>query len=269
MEAERHAEAILATSESLRGHHYQATALWLNEWTSSYRGDWKVAREYNQRGLLMSPSDSRLLSTRMLLEHETGNEVEGIGYFNQFIKALETLSPGYSHASTGLLIPAVARITGALDHLHVAESAAAAALSGELATPLISRIAEMGLALIAVLQGDVEAAREQYTNLGTATGTMISVAGDRILGLLAHTTGSLDLAARHFEDSLVFCRHAGYRPELAWTCCDYADLLTERQLDGDRAKATALLDESLAISSELGMPPLMERVRSRLEALSP
>ncbi len=56
-------------------------------------------------------------------------------------------------------------------------------------------------------------------------------------------------------------------PELAWTCCDYADLLKERNADGDRAKAMTLLDESLAISSELGMQPLMERVLSRREIL--
>ena len=63
------------------------------------------------------------------------------------------------------------------------------------------------------------------------------------------------------------CRKAGYRPELAWTCCDYADVLKERDAEGDRAKAVALLDESLAISSELGMRPLMERVLSRREIL--
>ena len=37
-------------------------------------------------------------------------------------------------------------------------------------------------------------------------------------------------------------------------------MLRERDAEGDRAKATALLDESLTISSELGMRPLMERV---------
>ncbi len=73
----------------------------------------------------------------------------------------------------------------------------------------------------------------------------------------------------HFDDALAFCRKAGYRPELAWTCCDYADMLLERNDDGegDRPKAIALLDESLAISSELGMRPLMERVLSRREIL--
>ncbi len=95
--------------------------------------------------------------------------------------------------------------------------------------------------------------------------TVISV--DRLLGLLSHTMGTSALAAEHFEDALAFCRKAGYRPELAWSCCDYADTLRERNGEGDREKATTMLDESLAISSELGMWPLMERVLSRREIL--
>ena len=57
------------------------------------------------------------------------------------------------------------------------------------------------------------------------------------------TMGQLDQAVSHFEDALVFCRKAGYRPELAWTCCDYADALRERDGSGDKEKAIALLDE--------------------------
>ncbi len=79
--------------------------------------------------------------------------------------------------------------------------------------------------------------------------------------------GNLDLAAEHFEDTQAFCRKADYRLELAWTCCDYADTLLQRNEPGDREKAMSLLDESLAISSELGMWPLMERVLSRREIL--
>ena len=88
-----------------------------------------------------------------------------------------------------------------------------------------------------------------------------------MLGLLAVTFGQLDQAATHFEDALVFYRKRRYRPELAWTCCDYADTLLQRNEPGDRQKAMSLLDESLAISSELGMRPLMERVLSRREIL--
>ena len=62
-------------------------------------------------------------------------------------------------------------------------------------------------------------------------------------------------------------RTTGDRPELAWTCCDYADTLKQRGGPGDNQKAVTLLDESLAISSELGVRPLMERVLSRREIL--
>ena len=89
---------------------------------------------------------------------------------------------------------------------------------------------------------------------------------DRLLGLLSQTMGELDRSSEHFEDGLVFCRRAGYRPELAWTCCDYADTLLQRDRNEDHVKAIVLLDESLVISSALGMSPLMERVVSRRDA---
>jgi hypothetical protein len=48
---------------------------------------------------------------------------------------------------------------------------------------------------------------------------------------------------------------------------DYADTLLQREGDGDREKAISLLDESLNISRELSMRPLVERVLSRREIL--
>ena len=45
------------------------------------------------------------------------------------------------------------------------------------------------------------------------------------------------------------------------------DTLLERNGDGDRQKAMQLLDESLQISTELGMRPLTERLLSRREIL--
>ena len=77
----------------------------------------------------------------------------------------------------------------------------------------------------------------------------------------------LGTAVTHFEGALTFCRKAGYRPELAWTCCDYADMLLERDAPGDRGKAMTLLGEGLAMSRDLGMRPLMERILSRREIL--
>ncbi|MFQ6028660.1 MAG: hypothetical protein ACE5Q6_14330 [Dehalococcoidia bacterium] len=50
---------------------------------------------------------------------------------------------------------------------------------------------------------------------------------------------------------------------MAWSCCDYADTLLQRNKPGDRERAMSLLDEALALSTDLGMRPLMERVLSR------
>ena len=93
------------------------------------------------------------------------------------------------------------------------------------------------------------------------------MSANHLLGLLSQTVGNLEQAAVHFDDALAFCRKAGYRPELAWSCCDYADVLRERDGPGDKEKAVSLLDKSLTISSELGMRPLTERVLSRREIL--
>ena len=123
---------------------------------------------------------------------------------------------------------------------------------------------------MAILGGHATAAREQYLALESQRGLMLVLGGmsnDRLLGLLAQTMDNLDQATIHFEDALAFCRKSGYRPELAWSCCDYADALLVRNCPGDSPKAKALLGESLTISSELGMRPLMEKVEARLAGL--
>jgi len=77
--------------------------------------------------------------------------------------------------------------------------------------------------------------------------------------------GDFNQASVHFEDALAFCRRAGYRPDIAWTCQDFADTLLQRKATGDHEKAISLLDESLTIAAELGMRPLMERVTNLQE----
>jgi hypothetical protein len=86
------------------------------------------------------------------------------------------------------------------------------------------------------------------------------ISSPRIKGLLAHTTGDLDAAVRHYVQAKKFTSDAGYKPELAWTCHDYAETLLQRDATGDRKKATELQDEAIAIATELGMKPLLERV---------
>ena len=122
-------------------------------------------------------------------------------------------------------------------------------------------LSRAGLGLMAVQQLDAAAAAEQYSALQSAGGVMIwLISGDRLLGLLAFTMGNLEAAMAHFEDARAFCRKAGYRPELAWTCSDHAEALLRRNETGDRAKAISLLNEALSHTETLRMEPLTERV---------
>ncbi|MFQ6026140.1 MAG: AAA family ATPase [Dehalococcoidia bacterium] len=236
---------------------------------SCLEGDWKAGREYSDRGLEMSPLHPLHLGTRVLLEIETGKTAEGEVYLERLLQRMHQAEPDqrvYLRAS--MTIAAMARITGVPDRLAIAEAAAQTVLSEQFVIPYHAIQAKAGLALLATQKGDQSAAAEHYTYFLGQRGTMIWTLSsvDHLLGLLSQTMGNLDQAAAHFEDALAFCRKAGYRPELAWTCHDYADMLLagsglkSAPTDTNHRKATSLLAEALSISQELGMPPLMERV---------
>ena len=249
---------------------WQGQALWFHEHPYRLEGDWQAARDINNQGYEAGTWDAFFLATRVMLEYQVGEFSEGEIYIERLLAAMRAAPSGPSpeYAYSALVTAYVARITGGSDRLELAWSAGMTVVSSPAAVPLLASLARIGLALVAVLRGDAAAAQENYDFFQAQRGTMyFDFSIDRLLGLLAQTMGKLDEAMAHFEDALAFCRKAGYRPELAWTCCDYADMLRERDAEGDRAKAIALLDESLAISSELGMRPLMERVLSRREIL--
>ncbi len=174
-----------------------------------------------------------------------------------------------------MAMAAIARITGTPSRLEIAEAAVESSFLKQPVSPYLVMGAKVGAALLAVQKGDQTAAAEHYAYLKGQRGTMVTpvISVDRLLGLLAQTMGDLGQAMTHFEDALAFCGKAGYRPELAWSCCDYADAtldptVTSRQTTWEsRQKAISLLEESLAISSELGMRPLMGRVTERLERI--
>jgi len=270
--AEEHAGAALALAEQLRERASLSTVL--RSVLTHYRlmGDWKRASEFADRGLAVDPHGSSTLAHVVMLHYEIGESNKGETYLEVLLEVMRQ-SPGRSGPIYGfpaVIIPLVARITGVIQQLDLAKSAAETILSSPSPDPMFATYAKAALALRAILEENVEVAQEQYADLESHRGMMVPgalIGFDRLLGLLAHSMGNLEQATAHFEDSLAFCRKAGYRPELAWSCCDYADTLLQRNESGDREKAMSLLDESLTISSELGMRPLMERVLSRREIL--
>jgi DNA-binding CsgD family transcriptional regulator len=280
--AQQYASAMLALAEQLHERDLLSVALTRNQVVHHLEGDWATAREFHRRLMEVTPQDVRHLCYRALLEYETGNLAEGQQQLERIREVVPLAVPGPSpwYAFPAIMLPAIARICGVIDHLDVAEAAARTILSAPPATPMVESIARSGLGLLAVLRQDGAAAGEHYPALEPRRGTMAGPgypSMDRLLGLLAHTMGLIDQAKIHFEEALTFCRKAGYRPELAWTCHDYAEALfvgasrsnRDAPTSSDRTKALSLLDEALAISTQLGMRPLLERVTSlktRLES---
>ena len=211
------------------------------------------------------PNAVHLLAQRAHLECELGEFGDAEIRLDRLLEAQSLFSPGpiMEFAVPAVVIPVVARSTGRVDRLDSVKQSAESVLASDHALPFHEMQARAGLAIQAVQQRDLAVSMEQYTALKSQSGTMVSLlflCTDRLLGLLSMTANELGQAMDHFEDALAFCRKAGYRPELAWSCYEYADTLLQRNEPGDREKAKSLLDESLAISTELGMRPLMERV---------
>jgi DNA-binding CsgD family transcriptional regulator len=172
-----------------------------------------------------------------------------------------------------------ARITGNTGRMALADEINTGIVMWPAATPWYRELARVGLALTALQRDDSTEMQACYDDLKSVQGRMphgcSHISGDRLLGLLASAYGNADAATAHFEDALIFCRKAGYRPELAWTCYDYACILTERASSDtpgqarkdNRNKATTLLEEALTMAIELVMRPLYKRIAALEEQL--
>jgi len=170
-------------------------------------------------------------------------------------------------AIVALTVPIAAKITGAVDRLNVALSAATLVLEHPQSPTLSINQSQAGLGLGAVLSDDANLAAKKYDIVKTWPHTFMffSISADRLLGLLTQTMGKLDLATAHFQDALTFCRNGGYRQELAWACHDFSSMLLERGDQADRTKINEMIYESLAIATEFGMNPLVARAAATQE----
>lgn len=133
------------------------------------------------------------------------------------------------------------------------------------------------LAAVCAFLGDARRAATLYRVLTPHAGYNLLVgptavcfgAAARYLGLLAATMRRWEEAQRHFEAALAMNARMGAKPWLAHTQQAYAAVLLARGQTGDHERATALLDEALALSRELGMRALEARVVALQQQATP
>ena len=236
-------------------------------------GDWAGAKESNTRLLELIPGNAIAIGERALLEAHEGNIDSCESYLTRLLNAMSMTAPGPSlwHAIPALVIPLIGRLTGNYDRHAIAEEAAASVLESRAASPERQLFARAGIAISAVADDNHAEAETAYESLleRRKSPFMIAllVSVDHLLGLLAITRGDQAGATSHFDDAAAFCRDAGYRPELAWTCVDYSNLLENLDAEANAAQIVELQDEAIDIARSLGMRPLLEQVIAHREIL--
>ncbi len=265
-EAQPEARTNLAEAQRLGDQGLLEDALYVNAALAQLRGDWSEAREFSDHGLDLAPHHLAHLHLRVLLEYELAELANGREYLARLLQASPHAGPyPLREAYRAIVLSQVALLD---DEVIPFETIPPAPLTNPNAMAMLS----VGQALTAVRDSNVSAAKIAHRLLASKNGSILAplLVTDRLLGLLNHTAGRFDQAASHYEDALGFCRGAGYKPELAWVCYDFARGLIARDQKGDRSKAGVLLEEAEEISSDLGMLPLHRHiiaVRQRYRAM--
>lgn len=234
---------------------------------ASKRGDWEDARRQAEQALGLLAGSGPVLNHVMSLEILLEGNLHA-GHLKAARKLLASLcalrgSPGPLDVRA---VPLGARITA---DASILERPSDSAVPPPTDGPILSWVTGglLWAAELAAIHRDRRAASACLEQLPRWKGTFLDRSTDALLGELCCAVDKLDEAVGHFEDALAFCRRAGYRPELAWSCAYYAGTLLRRNSPGDLERAKKLLGEGLAISRTLGMTPLAKRILASQEAL--
>ena len=265
-ESDYHARNCLNLAETIRDQTLLSGALFINGSVQAFFGNSDKVRQFANRGLGVSPTDPRSLGMLAKLEFDTGNFDEGNAHLLKLVEAARSGSPGptFENVMLALTAPTAARAMGSSDFLELGQEAGEAVTASPFAIPMFQYWARTGLAMTSVLRRDKEASEELYAALepyrdfcGGSLGSVSSM-----LGSLAVLLDRLDRAIEHFE---VASKNSWSYLYTGWTYAYYADALLQRDKPGDNARATVLLESTIAEATRLGMSPLAKRASELLE----
>jgi tetratricopeptide (TPR) repeat protein len=261
-----HAEQCTVIAERLNDWIRLAQALMVRQLAHLVVGDWSKTQSYTFRSL-EGAYHVAFVSRLICAEFQIGNFSRGHELIDEMAALVNSGAGSMTDVQGGAHIALAGMVINDDSIIEIAESVAQKVLDSS-GSEMGKVLARMSQSLIAVHRQDKPLAQIQYDHFNAHRGLCIeAISIDRLLGLLARTLGNFEVSNTHFIEAVTFCRKAGYRPELAWSLHDYAEMLVERDEPGDSEKATSMLDEALQISTNLGMRPLMERVLSKRDIL--
>ena len=289
-EAEAQLARCRALAQRLGPRSLMMANLLADEQTLAWiRGDIPRAAGIAAHGASLFPTSSRFLTMQILAAYELGDFAAGSELVEQSSRREHGLTGGYYDVVAAVHLNHAGRVARSNKLLESALHFARKAVSSHGQTAPYRDAAKMVAMICASALGDVDAARSGYEAVGDAEMAHVPwyylMRPERALAHAASAFGDFDRAAAHFAQALSYARGIPHLPELAWTCSDYAEMLLDRAAaastadsdgasrasahvdSGDREKAIELQDEALAITRELGMRPLTERILARREIL--
>jgi eukaryotic-like serine/threonine-protein kinase len=272
--ARKHMEKNRAITQRLGSKFFLSDSAYFSSVVEQASGDWDEARQYINMALDAQPNHPRNLVSAASIELEVGDFASG----NDFLNAINP-----TDIQLGTLLRTLYALSKSM-RMPGYEPPFSIDLDGlelrlapliETGSPLERIVAHRGLAYLAVKNSDRNLAKKQFDALMelASPGYFSSSASaspthpGRALGLLASLLGEHSTSEDHYRTALADCRAAEFRPELAWTCSDYAETLIERNNPADAEKITELQDEAIEITTELGMKPLLQRVLAQRDIL--
>ncbi|MBI4305039.1 MAG: hypothetical protein HY678_01845, partial [Chloroflexi bacterium] len=240
-------------------------------WTvAAARGDRPAMRA--ARGLLAGWSAEQPERVSAFLETWEQFTYDGIGPASAILERAYEVERGYFfwEAAIGLLGP-IARAGADSEFLQRTEELARE-LIAKMPAPLLRyvRPAQQVLGFVAVARNDPTMAAELYPEVLHARASFERHAGfsvDRLLGLLAATSGDVAASRRHFSQAVAFCERTRALPELCWARHDYAALLLMSGRKKELPRAAFLVTKGAQTAAALNMKPLINRLAAMEEQI--
>ncbi len=264
LEAESVCDNGVQAANRLRSNHALAWAYSNRAQLRSNLGDWHGATDDIRAALAVSPDEPRALVVQIAVANELG-DIESLKENAEKLK--HTFNFHMMFAGTFAHIYRTHGIDYDMEETlrMVEHSITSVNMEREVKT-----LRKLQACHLAVSLNDAASASRHFHSIEKHSDTFWNRLGSgyyRVAGLANALMGNPDEAADYYEKSIEFGETSGYRPEMAWTCADYSDFLLDRNAPGDRENATELQDEAIAIATELGMKPLLERVLAKREIL--
>ena len=225
-------------------------------------GELDLARELNDRVLSLIPDFFQSVGLRVEIELYAGNIADGSRHLENYLQIVDEkeFGGGVPHWKTSRTLSMWVFLTGRDDLLERANDAARIVLFGDGVGPAAKWLTWPGIARIATLQKDTNAAALWYSKMQAEYGKRTGQ--EHLLGMLATVAGLQKEARTHFARAWEHGDARGRVVDLVETGYHFAKLLERADHSDDLRFRAEIVEITLHEARRCGMPLWVEKLES-------